>query len=207
LSELGSESAKIKAMGIMDKLSTDKTVKVLNILEKNIQDGSKLSTLLNHNNDTEDEERLWRDLIMERVTKSADACLTAINIMTSPNMPKAVYIEDVIERVIQYTKFHLQNTLYPQYDPVYRVDPHGGGLLSSKAKRAKCSTHKQRVIVMLYNKVCDIVSSLSELLEIQLLTDTTILQVSSMGITPFFVENVSELQLCAIKLVTAVSNF
>lgn len=109
-----------------------------------------------------------------------------------------------------------------------------GGLLSSKAKRAKCSTHKQRVIVMLYNKVCDIVSNISELLEIQLLTDTTILQVtiskteqigyvscinflhfginfpfqvSSMGITPFFVENVSELQLCAIKLVTAVSLF
>uniref|UniRef100_A0A673CBA7 Nipped-B protein n=1 Tax=Sphaeramia orbicularis TaxID=375764 RepID=A0A673CBA7_9TELE len=148
---------------------------------------------------------LWRDLIMERVTKSADACLTALNIMTSAHMPKAVYIEDVIERVLQYTKFHLQNTLYPQYDPVYRVDPHGGGmLLSSKAKRAKCSTHKQRVIVMLYNKVCDIVSNISELLEIQLLTDTTILQVSSMGITPFFVENVSELQLCAIKLVTAV---
>lgn len=52
-----------------------------------------------------------------------------------------------------------------------------GGLLSSKAKRAKCSTHKQRVIIMLYNKVCDIVSNISELLEIQLLTDTTILQV------------------------------
>uniref|UniRef100_A0A670YIW8 Nipped-B protein n=1 Tax=Pseudonaja textilis TaxID=8673 RepID=A0A670YIW8_PSETE len=48
LSELGSESAKIKAMGIMDRLSTEKTVKVLNILEKNIQDGAKLSTLLNH---------------------------------------------------------------------------------------------------------------------------------------------------------------
>ncbi|MEE6458027.1 hypothetical protein FKM82_000154 [Ascaphus truei] len=204
LNELGSESAKIKAMGIMNKISSEKMVKLLSILEKNIQDGSKLSALLNHNNDTEDEEKLWRDLIMERVTKSADACLTTINIMTSPSMPKAVYIEDVIERVIQYTKFHLQNTLYPQYDPVYRVDHHGGGLMSSRAKRAKCSTHKQRVIVMLYNKVCDIVASLSELLEIQLLTDTTILQVSSMGITPFFVENVSELQLCAIKLVTAV---
>uniref|UniRef100_A0AAQ5XE97 Nipped-B protein n=1 Tax=Amphiprion ocellaris TaxID=80972 RepID=A0AAQ5XE97_AMPOC len=199
LNELGSESAKIKAMGISSRL-----VKLLNILEKNIQDGSKLSTLMNHDHDVEDEERLWRDLIMERVTKSADACLTALNIMTSAHMPKAVYIEDVIERVLQYTKFHLQNTLYPQYDPVYRVDPHGGGMLSSKAKRAKCSTHKQRVIVMLYNKVCDIVSNISELLEIQLLTDTTILQVSSMGITPFFVENVSELQLCAIKLVTAV---
>ncbi|XP_029017241.1 nipped-B-like protein A isoform X1 [Betta splendens] len=204
LSELGSESAKIKAMGISSRIPSDKLVKLLNILEKNIQDGSKLSTLMNHDHDAEDEERLWRDLIMERVTKSADACLTALNIMTSAHMPKAVYIEDVIERVLQYTKFHLQNTLYPQYDPVYRVDPHGGGMLSSKAKRAKCSTHKQRVIVMLYNKVCDIVSNISELLEIQLLTDTTILQVSSMGITPFFVENVSELQLCAIKLVTAV---
>uniref|UniRef100_A0A3P8YZA4 Nipped-B protein n=1 Tax=Esox lucius TaxID=8010 RepID=A0A3P8YZA4_ESOLU len=202
LNELGSESAKIKAMGITCRIPSDKLVKVLNILEKNILDGAKLSTLMNHDND-EDEEKLWRDLIMERVTKSADACLTALNIMTSARMPKAVYIEDVIERVLQYTKFHLQNTLYPQYDPVYRVDPHGG-LMSSKAKRAKCSTHKQRVIVMLYNKVCDIVSNLSELLEIQLLTDTTILQISSMGITPFFVESVSELQLCAIKLVTAV---
>ncbi|XP_059192293.1 nipped-B-like protein A isoform X2 [Centropristis striata] len=204
LSELGSESAKIKAMGISSRIPSDKLVKLLNILEKNIQDGSKLSTMMSHDQDAEDEEKLWRDLIMERVTKSADACLTALNIMTSTHMPKAVYIEDVIERVLQYTKFHLQNTLYPQYDPVYRVDPHGGGLLSSKAKRAKCSTHKQRVIIMLYNKVCDIVSNISELLEIQLLTDTTILQVSSMGITPFFVENVSELQLCAIKLVTAV---
>lgn len=73
-----------------------------------------------------EEERLWRDLIIERVTKSADACQVALNIMTSPHMPKAVYIEDVIERVLQYTKFHLQNTLYPQYDPAYRVDPHGG---------------------------------------------------------------------------------
>lgn len=86
----------------------------------------RLLSLSQQDADAEDEERLWRDLIMERVTKSADACLTALNIMTSSRMPKAVYIEDVIERVLQYTKFHLQNTLYPQYDPVYRVDPHGG---------------------------------------------------------------------------------
>ncbi|XP_032874667.1 nipped-B-like protein isoform X6 [Amblyraja radiata] len=204
LNELSSESAKIKAMGIMDRLPTDKMVKVLSILEKNIQDGSKLSTLINHDNETEDEEKLWRELIMERVTKSADACLTALNIMTSPNMSKAVYIDDVIERVILFTKFHLQNTLYPQYDPVYRIDTHGSEGGSSRAKRAKYSSHKQRVIVMLYNRVCDIVANMAELLEIQLLTDTTILQVSSMGITPFFVENVSELQLCGIKLVTAV---
>lgn len=87
---------------------------------------------LHQDNDGEEEERLWRDLIMERVTKSADACLTALNVMTSLHMPKAVYIEDVIERILQYTKFHLQNTLYPQYDPVYRVNPKGGETLNSR---------------------------------------------------------------------------
>ena len=101
----------------------------------------RLPSLSQQDADAEDEERLWRDLIMERVTKSADACLTALNIMTSSRMPKAVYIEDVIERVLQYTKFHLQNTLYPQYDPVYRVNPHGGQhhkpTLLSKAIGAK----------------------------------------------------------------------
>ncbi|KAM4527458.1 nipped-B-like protein B isoform 2-T4 [Odontesthes bonariensis] len=204
LSELSSDSTKLKAMGIFYKFSSKKLVKILNILEKNIQDSVKLSTLMSHENDSMDEERLWRDLIMERVTKSADACLTALNIMTSPHMPQAVYIEDVIERVLQFTKFHLQNTLYSHYDPAYRVDRHGGGSHTSKSKRAKSSTHKQKVVVSLYNKVCDIISNISELLEIQLLTDTTILQVSNLGITPFYVENISELQLCAITLVTAV---
>ena len=51
------------------------------------------------------------------------------------------------------------------------------GMHSSKSKRAKSSKHKQKVVVTLYEKVCDIVSNIAELLEIQLLTDTTILQV------------------------------
>ncbi|XP_068608687.1 nipped-B-like protein B [Brachionichthys hirsutus] len=204
LRELSGDSAKIKTMGIFNTFPSDKLVKLLTILEKNIQDSVKLATLMNHGNESMEEERLWRDLIMERVTKSADACLTALNIMTSPRMPQAVYIEDVIERVLQYTKFHLQNTLYPQYDPAYRPDPRGDGLHTSKSKRAKSSSHKQKAIVVLYNKACDIVGKVSELLKIQLLTDTSILQVSALGITPFFVENVSDLQLYAIKLVTAV---
>ncbi|XP_008422496.1 nipped-B-like protein B isoform X2 [Poecilia reticulata] len=204
LNELGSDSTRIKAMGVFNKFSSSKLVKILNILEKNIQDSVTLSTLMSQDNDSMDEERLWRDLIMERVIKSADACLTALNIMTSPHMPKAVYIEDVIERVLQFTKFHLQNTLYPQYDRSYRADRHGGASHTSKSKRPKSSAHKQKVVVGLYNKVCDIISIISELLEIQLLTDTTILQVSNLGITPFFVENVNELQLCAISVVTAV---
>jgi cohesin loading factor subunit SCC2 len=49
------------------------------------------------------------------------------------------------------------------------------------------------------------IGSLAELIDIQELTDTIILQASSLGVGPFFVENISELQLSAIKLVTTVS--
>ena len=48
-------------------------------------------------------------------------------------------------------------------------------------------------------------SLLAELLNIQVLTDTAVLHASSMGVAPFFVESVSELQLSALKLVTTVS--
>lgn len=65
------------------------------------------------------------------------------------------------------------------YELLFFCPPQLGGTHTSKSKRAKNSTHKQKVVVVLYEKVCDVVGSISELLEIQLLTDTTILQVPS----------------------------
>jgi cohesin loading factor subunit SCC2 len=65
---------------------------------------------------------------MERVMRSMDAALTAVYIMTAPDMPKQVYLEDVIERVIMFGRFQLQNTVYPEFDPVYRICPKGKGL-------------------------------------------------------------------------------
>lgn len=59
---------------------------------------------------------------MARILGAADACLVCLNIMTSPNMPKRVYIEDVIDRVVLYIKFHMHNTIFPFYDSTYRLD-------------------------------------------------------------------------------------
>ena len=60
---------------------------------------------------------------MERVSRAVDASLTALYIMTSENMPKEVFIEDVIDRIAQLTKYQMTNTIYPEFDPVYRVSP------------------------------------------------------------------------------------
>ena len=60
---------------------------------------------------------------MDRVSLSVDSSLAALYMMTSYNMPKEVFIEDVIEKVVQLTKFQLTGTIFPEFDPVYRVDP------------------------------------------------------------------------------------
>lgn len=67
------------------------------------------------------------ELTMERVMRAVDASLTTMYILTSPNMHKRVYLEDVIDRVVIFTKYQLHNTIYPAFDPVYRIDPKDKG--------------------------------------------------------------------------------
>lgn len=64
---------------------------------------------------------------------------------------------------------------------------------------------REKGIHDLYSKQHETVGLLAELLAGASLTDTTVLHASSAGVSPFFVENVSELQLSALKLVTTVS--
>jgi cohesin loading factor subunit SCC2 len=59
-------------------------------------------------------------------------------------------------------------------------------------------------MISLYTKIHEVVGLLAELLNVQVLTDTTVLHLSTLGVSPFFVENVSELQLSALKLVTGI---
>lgn len=69
-----------------------------------------------------EEDVTWRELMSDRVFRSADSALIALTIMTSVGMPKQVYVEDAIERAVLLVKFQLQNVIFPAYDPVYRTD-------------------------------------------------------------------------------------
>ncbi|KAL5016360.1 hypothetical protein ScPMuIL_005949 [Solemya velum] len=206
LTELCGEAAKLKSMAVVNKIPADKLVKLLTILQWNVRDGTKLLPSMAQDVEDEEEQKLWREVAMERVMRSMDSSLTAIYIMTSLSMPKQVYLEDVIERIIQFAKFQLHNTIYPEFDPVYRIDPKAkdGYHSSYKLKRARAGQVKHKSTINLYNKLSDVVENLAELVEIQELTDTVILQVSTLGVSTFFVENISELQLNAMKLVTTV---
>ena len=73
--------------------------------------------------DDDDNDHAWKEIAMEKVLSAMDAGLTALNIMTATGMPKEVFIEDVIERIVMMTKTQLVHSIYPEFDPVYRVDP------------------------------------------------------------------------------------
>ena len=74
------------------------------------------------NQDENETDLFRREMAIERVVIAVDASLTALYIMTSPDMPKQVYIEDTIEQLVVMVKTQLQNYVYPEYDIFYRVD-------------------------------------------------------------------------------------
>ncbi|EZA57826.1 Nipped-B-like protein [Ooceraea biroi] len=206
LHDLCTEAAKLKTLGAMESIPTDRLVRLLNILEKNIRDGARVSPLVDPDDDVE-EGRLWMQLAMERVQRAVDASLIALHIMTSSNMPKTVYLEDVIDRIVLFMKFQLQNTIYPSFDPVYKIDTKNktnNYNSSGRKKRGHMKEVREKSILQVYNKMHELVGLLAELLNIQVLTDTSVLHASSLGVAPFFVESVSDLQLSALKLVTVI---
>lgn len=76
-----------------------------------------------------------------------------------------------------------------------------GGGAGHASKRGGNST---RAVRELYTHAHESVTLLAELFAAHHLTDTTVLHASTVGVSPFFVENISELQLSALKLVTTV---
>ncbi|KAL1456875.1 hypothetical protein WDU94_001565, partial [Cyamophila willieti] len=204
LQELTSEAAKLKNLCATSSVPPERIIRLLSILEKNIRDGAKVTPLADPDDD-EDQQKLWMELAMERVMRAVDASLTVLYILTSPKMSKRVYIEDVIDRVVIFAKFQLHNTVYPAFDPVYRVSKQEKSYSgSARKKRQYTKEVREKSVLTLYTKLSEVVSLISELLAAQTLTDTTVLHASTMGVSPFFVENISELQLSSLKLVTTI---
>ena len=164
-------------------MPTERLVKILNILQWTVRDGSKVSPLAGMEDEDGEEDKLFLELAYERVTRAADCALTAMSIMTSKSMNKRIYIDDVIEKVSQFVRFQLANTIYPSYDPVYReMSKHKEGYTGSmKKKRNQYHMVRDKKITNLYGKCLEIVSLLAELLGFQLLTDTTVLHLSTLG--------------------------
>ena len=62
IQDLTAETAKLKSAGNMESISTDKLVKLLNILELNIRDGSRVCPLATGEEDDSEEDSLFLEV-------------------------------------------------------------------------------------------------------------------------------------------------
>ncbi|KAH7696172.1 CBR-PQN-85 protein, partial [Aphelenchoides avenae] len=207
LDELRAEAQKLKSWRKVNKIAVDRLVKLLTILEKNIRDvlsdeGSLTVSAMGDADDDSDET--YRELVDERLIRAADAACTSLLIMTSSKMPKQVLMEDTIERSVQLCKQYLQQIIYPASDVACKFagKPRKS---ENQAKRRKLADDAfSPTTATLYGRMTDLLSCFAELMRSHALNETVVFQLASLATPPFFIDNIGEIQLQAIKLLSTV---
>ena len=143
--------------------------------------------------------------------------------MTSPQMPKEIVIEDVIEQIASFVKLQLTETIFPAYDSVYKpvavpsssdtkatpsskrklANQFNTAATSSTAGGGGLSAHRQKQQMnYYYTRIREMLSLVGDLICQIDLTDTIVITLTSFSVMCFFVENINELQLEALKILT-----
>ncbi|CAF4466981.1 unnamed protein product, partial [Rotaria sp. Silwood2] len=206
LDEMAILSEKLKLSTYMSRIDRMKLKRLLEILSLRIKQGIEISPILKHDiNDeqtNEEEERIWRDLVFERLTMCANACEISLNIMTTDNIPKEILIEHVIENTALFIKAQLAKTIFPEYDPLYRNDNHSKDPLLTKQKRSKVTGTKCKQVQILYNKIVSLFQGITDLMPLGKYTDTIILAISSFTVSCIYVENIVDIQAHSLRILT-----
>uniref|UniRef100_A0A6P7EZ04 Nipped-B protein n=1 Tax=Diabrotica virgifera virgifera TaxID=50390 RepID=A0A6P7EZ04_DIAVI len=189
LMTLYQEAAGLNHIGNTNKINVEKLVKLLNLLEANIKVGTKISPLSNK------DLQLFR-LSIERVLATADACLICMYIMTSKNMPKRVYLEEVIHRIMQYINHNITNTILPAVDPTYSAEN------KTKKNNQDSKLISEKCLILLGVKITELVYLIAELIDFLTLDETAIFLAFSIGAATFWAKNVQNLQIASMNLVT-----
>ncbi|CAF3774513.1 unnamed protein product [Rotaria socialis] len=206
LDEMAILSEKLKLSTYMSRIDRTKLKRLLEILSLRIKQGIEISPILKHdiNDDqsNEEEERIWRDLVFERLTMCANACEISLNIMTTDHMPKEILIEHVIEHTALFIKAQLAKTIFPEHDPLYRNDNHSKDPSLTKQKRSKVTGTKCKQVQILYNKIVSLFQGITDLMPLGKYTDTIILAISSFTVSCIYVENIVDIQAHSLRILT-----
>ena len=127
----------------------------------------------------EAEPRVWRELVKERILRSSEAALVILHIVTAPNMPKNVLLEESIDQVITLAHYQLEHSVYPQFDGVYRSQ-NRDSQVGTKQKRkvaAASMASAGKEVMPIYHKLTEVMETLVCLVENQPLTDSVVLKV------------------------------
>ncbi|CAH8386778.1 unnamed protein product [Eruca vesicaria subsp. sativa] len=165
------------------------------------------------------------------VLSALESIHASLAVMANSDMPKQIYKEEVIERILEFSR-HQMMAVMSAYDPSYRsaskpadnVAFEGDGDDDDDIDREMGSASKRRrigksgkvkksavnrisgTVNTALQKLCTILGLLKELLLVERLSDSCILQLLKTSITTFLVENIQLLQLKAISLIGGIYN-
>nr|VDC85382.1 unnamed protein product [Brassica rapa] len=166
---------------------------------------------------------------LELVLGALESIHVSLAVMANSDMPKQLYKEEVIERILEFSR-HQMMAVMSAYDPSYRsaskpadnvafegdddddLDPDMGSA-SKRRRTGKSGKVKKSAVNRItgtvntaLQKLCTILGLLKELLLVERLSDSCILQLLKTSVTTFMVENIQLLQLKAISLIGGIYN-
>ena len=216
LEQLSTESWKLGRAGLMSRLPTEDLLSALSCMQRHISDAQGIDLgAVSKSSGSPAEGKKWRALSVERICRATEAAQIILAMSGGSGLGPAMVVEEVLESVLEHTRFHLVTNIYPEMDPSYRSAPleqeeeapsefviQVGGKVSKQrgGKTKKVLSLAKWDLTPLYYKLAELLESMSVLVRNCSLTDTLVLLLSSLALRPFFVENNSTLQLSALKL-------
>lgn len=196
LTNISAEAAKLKARASIDAIPEEKLTLLISYAMRSVHAAKNFSA----GPDSADD--LVAEDCLEKILNAIEAALLICNIYTSKDTK--FLQEDNIDMIIKFVQFQLRETIFPSYDPVYTIETKKK---SEKAQNKKKQTNQQKGITTLYTKTVELTKLFVRLFNKFHFVDTIIIHASSLGVEPFFVDNIETLQFVCLDLVTSVSDF
>uniref|UniRef100_A0A182MB19 Nipped-B protein n=1 Tax=Anopheles culicifacies TaxID=139723 RepID=A0A182MB19_9DIPT len=192
LNSISAEAAKLKLRNAIDAIPENKLTLLITYAMRSIHSAKNLSG-------SELQDDLVGDECIEKILNAVEASLLVCCLYTSKNTK--FLQEDNIDAIIKFVQFQLRETIFPSYDPVYSVETKRK---AGEGKKKKAVTYQQKGITMLYTKTVELSKQLVTMFELFHFVDTIVIHASSLGVEPFFVDNIETLQFVCLDLVTTI---
>lgn len=198
LTDIAAEAAKLKARSAIDSVPENRLTLLISYAMRSVHLAKNFSA------GPDMQEDLVAEECIDKIFNAFDASLLVLIIYTSKTVK--FLQEDNIDTIIKFIQFQLRETIFPSYDPVYTVETKKK-VDGKKKKVSPSSQIQKKKMTSLYTKIVEITKTLVILFNKFHFVDTIIIHASSLGVEPFFVDNIEALQFVCLDLVTSVSYF
>ncbi|XP_044468075.1 sister chromatid cohesion protein SCC2-like [Mangifera indica] len=215
---LVNEIMSIRAKKLLHLVSVDILVRLLRVLDHQIHRAEGLTIAEREHQDSD---------AIAMVFCALESIHAALAVMAYEQMPKRLFKEEIIERILEFSRHQIGDVMSaydPSYRPLHRPNENGAfeadedeefdadfGSASKRRRSVKTVKVKKPALNKvsgsmnsILQKLCTILGLLEDLLLIEKLSDSCILQLVKTSFTTFLVDNVQLLQLKAIGLISGI---